>query len=164
MHVMGDLPVRPGVRRDAIERLHPALPSAPRPRLERRVAHHTGEPGVVDGSGLLLLLEEMGAGGGVGFARLLHARAHQALELLIGRHRVRPLVGPRVTRPPAATPRGDAKVASMPIRESAPLCVTRALAGEGPPRLGDRKSTRLNSSHLVISYAVFCLKKKNNAR
>src|SRR5256885_11687777 len=29
-----------------------------------------------------------------------------------------------------------------------------------PPDL-DRKSTRLNSSHLVISYAVFCLKKKN---
>src|SRR5256885_6895462 len=28
-------------------------------------------------------------------------------------------------------------------------------------RHGDRKSTRLNSSHLVISYAVFCLKKKN---
>src|SRR5262245_63580976 len=27
---------------------------------------------------------------------------------------------------------------------------------------GDRKSTRLNSSHLGISYAVFCLKKKNN--
>src|SRR5256885_12700673 len=29
------------------------------------------------------------------------------------------------------------------------------------PRPSDRKSTRLNSSHLVISYAVFCLKKKN---
>src|SRR5256885_6118447 len=32
-----------------------------------------------------------------------------------------------------------------------------------PPRgrgIRDRKSTRLNSSHLVISYAVFCLKKK----
>src|SRR2546426_5723750 len=29
-------------------------------------------------------------------------------------------------------------------------------------REGDRKSTRLNSSHLVISYAVFCLKKKKN--
>src|SRR5438132_6483480 len=28
---------------------------------------------------------------------------------------------------------------------------------------GDRKSTRLNSSHTVISYAVFCLKKKNRA-
>src|SRR5256885_9836032 len=30
------------------------------------------------------------------------------------------------------------------------------------PRSRDRKSTRLNSSHLVISYAVFCLKKKKN--
>src|SRR2546426_8558234 len=28
----------------------------------------------------------------------------------------------------------------------------------------DRKSTRLNSSHLVISYAVFCLKKKKQSR
>src|SRR5438034_6922454 len=31
----------------------------------------------------------------------------------------------------------------------------------GPGSEGDRKSTRLNSSHTVISYAVFCLKKKN---
>src|SRR5256885_10511506 len=30
-----------------------------------------------------------------------------------------------------------------------------------PGTVRDRKSTRLNSSHLVISYAVFCLKKKN---
>src|SRR5256885_3509903 len=49
----------------------------------------------------------------------------------------------------------------------------RALLPDRPGRLGqrgipcacahasDRKSTRLNSSHLVISYAVFCLKKKN---
>src|SRR5439155_19456981 len=29
---------------------------------------------------------------------------------------------------------------------------------------GDRKSTRLNSSHVAISYAVFCLKKKNDKR
>src|SRR5256885_3019956 len=34
------------------------------------------------------------------------------------------------------------------------------LASAGFQVLGDRKSTRLNSSHLVISYAVFCLKKK----
>src|SRR5256885_12806528 len=34
-------------------------------------------------------------------------------------------------------------------------------AAPGPGH-GDRKSTRLNSSHLVISYAVFCLKKKKN--
>src|SRR2546426_10718727 len=32
--------------------------------------------------------------------------------------------------------------------------------GVGAGRAQDRKSTRLNSSHLVISYAVFCLKKK----
>src|ERR1022692_4185920 len=31
-----------------------------------------------------------------------------------------------------------------------------------PSSPGDRKSTRLNSSHLVISYAVFCLKKKKS--
>src|SRR5256885_7350597 len=38
--------------------------------------------------------------------------------------------------------------------------VVSALAATRP--LADRKSTRLNSSHLVISYAVFCLKKKTN--
>src|SRR5258707_6382935 len=32
----------------------------------------------------------------------------------------------------------------------------------GPVRSGDRKSTRLNSSHANISYAVFCLKKKKS--
>src|SRR5699024_11816482 len=34
-------------------------------------------------------------------------------------------------------------------------------ADPGPSRESDRKSTRLNSSHVSISYAVFCLKKKN---
>src|SRR2546426_2038066 len=34
----------------------------------------------------------------------------------------------------------------------------------GPGVVLDRKSTRLNSSHLVISYAVFCLKKKNSTQ
>src|SRR2546430_11078557 len=33
--------------------------------------------------------------------------------------------------------------------------------GLGGPARGDRKSTRLNSSHSQISYAVFCLKKKD---
>src|SRR5256885_11081179 len=37
-------------------------------------------------------------------------------------------------------------------------CATLAHGVRGPTE--DRKSTRLNSSHLVISYAVFCLKKK----
>src|SRR5438067_9782031 len=34
------------------------------------------------------------------------------------------------------------------------------LGPPSPARTGDRKSTRLNSSHVSISYAVFCLKKK----
>src|SRR2546426_12636827 len=40
--------------------------------------------------------------------------------------------------------------------------LARCAAGSAAARGGarDRKSTRLNSSHLVISYAVFCLKKK----
>src|SRR2546426_6521118 len=37
---------------------------------------------------------------------------------------------------------------------------TRSRAAQGAGLYRDRKSTRLNSSHLVISYAVFCLKKK----
>src|SRR5256885_11727228 len=44
------------------------------------------------------------------------------------------------------------------------LCWATAWAAAWPPwwrpDMADRKSTRLNSSHLVISYAVFCLKKK----
>src|SRR5690625_5432630 len=34
------------------------------------------------------------------------------------------------------------------------------IEARGGPGRGDRKSTRLNSSHVAISYAVFCLKKK----
>src|SRR5690625_6343599 len=38
----------------------------------------------------------------------------------------------------------------------------RLVSGQRVRRCGDRKSTRLNSSHVAISYAVFCLKEKNN--
>src|SRR2546426_8538608 len=42
-----------------------------------------------------------------------------------------------------------------------PFDLRRQMVGGIPAFFGaDRKSTRLNSSHLVISYAVFCLKKK----
>src|SRR6266566_5691930 len=47
---------------------------------------------------------------------------------------------------------GGQALAGLP--QAAPLAAVRHL------RARDRKSTRLNSSHLVISYAVFCLKKK----
>src|SRR5256885_2450823 len=52
--------------------------------------------------------------------------------------------------------RNLAKSSGDPPITSAPCLAMRART--------DRKSTRLNSSHLVISYAVFCLKKKKQQR
>src|SRR5436305_11317281 len=74
---------------------------------------------------------------------------------------------------------GAITVHSFPTRRSSDLRVKRAAEGletgaddaadrvrAAQKRLGkaaeDRKSTRLNSSHVRISYAVFCLKKKNH--
>src|SRR2546427_7653297 len=57
------------------------------------------------------------------------------------------------------------ETASRSPRGGPPRDETRALKGlreEKRKRDGDRKSTRLNSSHSQISYAVFCLKKKKN--
>src|SRR2546422_4141173 len=58
---------------------------------------------------------------------------------------------------------------SPPRRGSAPrdsrgALRPRASAPRAAPRDRDRKSTRLNSSHGYISYAVFCLKKKKKKR
>src|SRR5438132_7095907 len=49
------------------------------------------------------------------------------------------------------------------VAMDARVLVPGVIGGPGHPVVevvGDRKSTRLNSSHTVISYAVFCLKKK----
>src|SRR5256885_3653589 len=70
------------------------------------------------------------------------------------------------TRPPRSAP------PPAPRWRPAPLTPPSISGCSPPPRplvlavapaVPDRKSTRLNSSHLVISYAVFCLKKKKNA-
>src|SRR5439155_21082589 len=55
----------------------------------------------------------------------------------------------------AVRPRGPTAVA-----RSSPRARPRAGARVASTRRPDRKSTRLNSSHVAISYAVFCLKKK----
>src|SRR5690349_22546014 len=52
-------------------------------------------------------------------------------------------------------PEGRARHVAEPVLPRAVLRVQRA----DHPVAGDRKSTRLNSSHVEISYAVFCLKK-----
>src|SRR5436309_8846073 len=71
--------------------------------------------------------------------------------------------------PPRIAPRQEAH--DRPLRRAAhrPFSArrrrsarVRSLGLARPPAVrGDRKSTRLNSSHVKISYAVFCLKKKN---
>src|SRR2546430_10315151 len=48
------------------------------------------------------------------------------------------------------------------VPQSSILLVTGRIFDVLDVPAGDRKSTRLNSSHSQISYAVFCLKKKNN--
>src|SRR5689334_23471025 len=57
----------------------------------------------------------------------------------------------------------DALPISSGTRGNAELSSGRSVAGSeySDPATEDRKSTRLNSSHSSISYAVFCLKKKN---
>src|SRR2546426_4959130 len=65
----------------------------------------------------------------------------------------------------SASNAGSAK--RKPTRRSNPSFDSNHLTKEKPSWLSlqqDRKSTRLNSSHLVISYAVFCLKKKKKQR
>src|SRR5260221_6125362 len=64
------------------------------------------------------------------------------------------------------------EIYTLSLHDALPICLNLGAAlaqqpGQGFPACGlmdavqaDRKSTRLNSSHTVISYAVFCLKKK----
>src|SRR5256885_10158160 len=60
----------------------------------------------------------------------------------------------------SATARGQrwrSPVSSSAIDWEGPRCARPRAASRPAPASRDRKSTRLNSSHLVISYAVFCL-------
>src|ERR1022692_3866408 len=54
----------------------------------------------------------------------------------------------------------NSRIGSIPDDGAASETCARSRLRAHPSRRTDRKSTRLNSSHLVISYAVFCLKKK----
>src|SRR2546426_6097625 len=78
-------------------------------------------------------------------------------------------VGVALTRPFAQGPGGQPVSADKGRHERGNELDLRLLANDREYHLDrtglghrDRKSTRLNSSHLVISYAVFCLKKKKN--
>src|SRR3712207_7740790 len=69
------------------------------------------------------------------------------------------LVG--VGRTDAALGRAELVVPEVAFEQDVELLVVRHHQ-VGVPAHEDRKSTRLNSSHANISYAVFCLKKKKN--
>src|SRR5256885_8856819 len=81
---------------------------------------------------------------------------HDALPIYVRRLRLR-RAGDAAAG--AAATRGRAR--SRRARRRPPVRAPPRVA-VGDARVRDRKSTRLNSSHLVISYAVFCLKKKKN--
>src|SRR5690606_42071290 len=76
-----------------------------------------------------------------------------------GRHGVPPVRGQR-RRGRAGTPDGGEL---RRCRAGARVGAAAAGLVRGGRHTGDRKSTRLNSSHVKISYAVFCLKKKRNS-
>src|SRR5439155_17515825 len=68
-----------------------------------------------------------------------------------------------IRRPPRSTlfPYNDAlPISEVPPRNLGTSAALIALRYVRPNCGADRKSTRLNSSHVAISYAVFCLKKK----
>src|SRR2546426_6826284 len=73
--------------------------------------------------------------------------------------RSRDAAGVGIGRPRETVQRGRGRAAEEEEREAAGRRGPTGDEGRADRR-GDRKSTRLNSSHLVISYAVFCLKKK----
>src|SRR5258705_7061361 len=58
---------------------------------------------------------------------------------------------------------GDHDQDAEGVADPAPAALAHRVAPAPPALDRDRKSTRLNSSHLGISYAVFCLKKKTSS-
>src|SRR3712207_9524384 len=74
-------------------------------------------------------------------------------------HDALPICQPHRRGPPQRPPPGRELRERQPHRRPPPRSHLRQ---HHPLAPRDRKSTRLNSSHANISYAVFCLKKKNN--
>src|SRR2546426_1261723 len=97
---------------------------------------------------------------GLPAARALRARGDARRPPSVARVGLTTPKSGRTLRPRRRTQRTDMKkllVLTLSLALAVGLVSAPSLAAAGDQ---DRKSTRLNSSHLVISYAVFCLKKK----
>src|SRR5690625_6429636 len=92
------------------------------------------------------------------FPTIYSLSLHDALPIS---QRVAPAVAVhKADRLVAASKSGGQKLIARPVVELFGVDFMPS-GGPYPALLADRKSTRLNSSHVAISYAVFCLKKKN---
>src|SRR5690606_41419729 len=80
------------------------------------------------------------------------AAAHEAVVATRGLER----------EPVAQLPGHLVGMAAVDLPERLGAALAKSTQQRPRPPVGDRKSTRLNSSHVKISYAVFCLKKKKN--
>src|SRR5699024_1649474 len=103
-----------------------------------------------------LLIAELRAAGCVFAeeeARLLYESAGNAAELTV-------MLNQRCQGTPLEHVIGSVRFAGSRVHVDSGVFVPRARSEALVRRVVDRKSTRLNSSHVSISYAVFCLKKK----
>src|SRR5690606_10496539 len=104
-------------------------------------------------------------------AVLIERRRADAVELAASEHRLEQVAGVHRSfgasgaddRVELVDEEDDPSVALLDLLENRleTLLELAAVLRAGDERAQDRKSTRLNSSHVKISYAVFCLKKKN---
>src|SRR5947208_6683487 len=92
---------------------------------------------------------EVPSGGGLAMAGMIHEQTKQSVSGLPGLMQL-PVLGTLFKSRDYVNRQTELMVIVTPY-------IARAVAQ-------DRKSTRLNSSHQIISYAVFCLKKKNKGK
>src|SRR2546430_9090363 len=119
----------------------------------------------VNARSAVVVYDDAGGGTAARLWWLLRYSGHEAAAVLDGGLAAwpGPLATGAETAPPgdfrSGRPRAELKVDHDDVRRLGPGAVL--LDARAPERYrGDRKSTRLNSSHSQISYAVFCLKKK----
>src|SRR2546427_2319361 len=100
------------------------------------------------------------------YTTLFRSRGKQLQSLM---HRIERVIGRQVPRVGLSATLGDMRLAADFLRpgQGTSVALVESKSSHSELRVlvkGDRKSTRLNSSHSQISYAVFCLKKKKKQK